>query len=128
MAKPKKAKLKGNDQLLAENASLERGKPVVLNIDGLADDAIAAKKLRIQVRVFFRANGIPFANKIFEGENPAAIAAGGGFDIPLADRPTFVPQHKSVHSFRVLAWDTTTGQSPKKVKDARSHVVRLRVK
>ena len=128
MARPKKAKLKGNDTLLIDNGTLDQHKPVVLNIAGRTDTAVGANKLRIQVRVFYRANGIPFSNKIFDGTNAAGIGADTDFELPVADRPTFTPKHKTLHSFRVLTWDTTANQNPKKIRDVRSHVVRLRVK
>jgi hypothetical protein len=130
MAKPKKAKLKANDVLLIDNGTLDQHKPVVLNIAGKTDTAVGANKLRVQVRVFYRANGIPFRNTIFDGTNAAGIGADTDFDIDdlVAERPSFTPRHKTLHSFRVLSWDISANQNPKKIRDVRSHVVRLRVK
>ena len=128
--KPKKARLKLGADVLQDDGQIEYVKKIQLNIDGKSGGTVGpapvAQSIRVHVRLFYRVNGVPFASMVHEGNVNVADA-----DTPfsLAAAFPFTPRHRTVHSFRVLAWDkTAAGDVPTDVKQIRTHAVRLRVR
>jgi len=126
MAKPKRAKLKAGGNTLKDNDSLNHAKVVKLNIDGRTKDAVGNRTIHVVVTAFYRVGGFPFKVQVVDQD---IAVANGNDDFTLAADIDFTPKYRSIHSFRVLAWDKTAGAQPKALKaDVRTHVVRARVK
>ena len=100
------------------------GKDVTVQAAGETSDGTAQTSMLI--RIFYRLNGIPIAQVIYNGR--AKDSPGGSFandTVATGKTKPFRPDTKVFHSIRVLAWDHKENiDSPDKV---RSKLTRFQV-
>lgn len=119
MARPKRARLKVDPE------RLELDKKANLDIDGLSGGG-GASTIRIKGYVSSRVAGVPTSRLIIDADI-GPVAANTAFS--LAAPVPFIPRQKTVYTFRILAWDITpAAAAAAKLKDVKTHVLRLQVK
>lgn len=124
MPKPLRAAI-GNP---AANAFLPHANPIAVAADGDSADANpAAARTSVCIRVFYRVNGIPIAQTLYNGPVNNNVGAGASkkFETIPGNVTPFQPAARVLHTVRMIAWDHIG--KPNNGVDHRTRVTRFRI-